>query len=369
MELFEFLNSSAKTCPSCRRTDIFPCDLIKLFFELDDSKASLNLDEILTNNEKLTKQVKELENKFTKLGTEARDSQVKLKEANEKSKIYERQIQLDNMALAGFKSLKEDAMKEIMKLNEQINNLKLDLLAEKQLRRSFQKTLHGFDPLNENYDTASLETASNHNNGPSTVDTFEPASSVTMMQLDVEAKPGKAEKAPEVHSTFVIPKKIQKSGDEPGFWARRHEIITKAEKSKPEGYRFLKIGLNDLPKLSSATSSSAVPSTSSNVPEPSISVIPRHDITRPLGFRRGLLGRQRFGDAATFSESPRASNILPSTNSGGDLFGSNSAFSFTLSSLEGNPFAQFRSLNNQEGSLSNISPPSNTPQGPKPSDR
>lgn len=154
---FNCLCFSSRTCPTCRNFAT-TSTLVKLFFEVDDDqKANLQLDDILKTNDELTSAVNELKEKTKKLEIELRETQGKLKDSSANEKRLERQKQIDDMTIAGVTSIKNDSMKEIMKLNQCLNTLKLDLLAEKQLRRMHQISLHDLKPDDENYNTNSIK--------------------------------------------------------------------------------------------------------------------------------------------------------------------------------------------------------------------
>lgn len=118
----------------------------------------MNLEEILKNNDELTKKHKIEEQKAQSLEIKNRALEAEQKETEVKVKGLERQKQLDEMAIAGLKSIKDDSANEIVRLNEVVRMLKLDLLAEKQLRRLYQCALHVFDPHNINYNIEALNT-------------------------------------------------------------------------------------------------------------------------------------------------------------------------------------------------------------------
>ena len=84
------------------------------------------------------------------------DTQAKLRESsNNESKLI-RQKQLDEMTISSLRMVKNESMKEIVKLNQQITCLKFDLLSERQIRRLQQMKLHELLPDDENYDISSI---------------------------------------------------------------------------------------------------------------------------------------------------------------------------------------------------------------------
>lgn len=179
--------------------------MIKVFFENDQQRLNDLHDELLKNNEQLTKDLAELKEKARRQEAELIEVKGKYREANDKVKKLEREKQLDEMALVTLKMIKEESAKEILKLNSHLNTLKLDLLAEKQLRRIHQTTLHQLDPKNENYDSKSItiddqpELPSNYSITP-------------FWQLYSESSNSKNETVKKDHS-YIVPSKIQKSNE------------------------------------------------------------------------------------------------------------------------------------------------------------
>lgn len=129
----------------------------------------------------------------------------KFRDLSEKLKKLERDRQLDEMALAGLRMIREESAKEIMKLNTQMNTMKLDLLAEKQLRRVHQTTLHQLDPSNENYDIKSIAVDEHPVESAATNYSITP-----FWQLNSEATKAETVKK---DRPYLIPSKIQKSND------------------------------------------------------------------------------------------------------------------------------------------------------------
>lgn len=171
--------------------------------------------------------------------------EISAKESLEKAKTLEKQKQLDDMAIAGFKGIKEELTKEIVKLNQNLKTLKLDLLAEKQLRRIHQTSLHSLDPQNENYNIANIIFDENkHNeikpkyfeelNGPS-------STIVPFWKLSCEAKPANINFSESF--SYIIPSKIQKgqpvktSNDKLHTYRLQRSLWSKSEK-KSIGFQF-----------------------------------------------------------------------------------------------------------------------------------
>lgn len=202
--------TSSRTCPTCRDNQNLN-SLTKLYFEFDDSKANLNIEDVLKTNEELTKEMKKLQEATRNAEEKLREMESAVKNANGKSKFLERQKQLDDMAIAGLKDIKDESTKEIIKLNGWMKSLKLDLLAEKQLRRMLQQKLHDIDPQNENYNTANIlidESRINETSMDVEAPTFRPI--VPFWKLNCEAK--KAEKETKSFKTpYIIPSKIQRA--------------------------------------------------------------------------------------------------------------------------------------------------------------
>lgn len=120
--------------------------------------------------------------------------------------------------MAGFRAIKEESEREIIKLKEQINSVSLDLLAEKQLRRIHQTTLNKFDPKNVDYDTSSiLNDESLTKRQEATTSSGDASKHYTITpfwKLSCEASGAKKEIVKvdkEKTKPYVIPSKIQKS--------------------------------------------------------------------------------------------------------------------------------------------------------------
>lgn len=198
----------------------------------------------------------------------ANEAEVKLQEANERTKILERSKQLDDMAIAGLKSIKEDSMKEIVKLNKSIKNLKLDYLAEKQLRRIHQTSLHKLDPDNDNYNVLKVndnEPKEGETQNGNEMDVSEASTGFApFWKLNPEAKPIEKDSV-KTKLPYIIPSKIQKAGSinfpsysKNDYLGARRFSVKNDNKSKPVNtFRTVNIG------SSSKTSVQLTPSTSS----------------------------------------------------------------------------------------------------------
>lgn len=166
----------------------------------------MDFEDILKVNDDLTSQVKSSEERAQKFETKFRELDVIHRRTLEIMKQKERQKELDDMAIVGLKSIKEDSIAEILQLQSQINNLKLDLLAERQLRRAHQTSLHELDPTNENYSKASISAFSNGN-------TKFPSIGSRVWSFNSEASPIIVK---DMDQTATIPRKIVKV-DKPAF--------------------------------------------------------------------------------------------------------------------------------------------------------
>ncbi|XP_070497702.1 E3 ubiquitin-protein ligase trul-1-like [Chironomus tepperi] len=195
---------NSSSCPTCRKA-LSRSSLIKVFFETDPNRFHVLHNDLLKANESLTNELENIKEKSRKQESELLEINAKYRESSEKNKKLERDRQLDEMALAGLRMIKDESAKELLKLNTQMNTLKLDLLAERQLRRVHQTTLHKLEPSNENYDIRSItvdedpveSTATNYNITP-------------FWQLNPEA--AKNETIKNDHP-FIIPSKIQKANE------------------------------------------------------------------------------------------------------------------------------------------------------------
>jgi hypothetical protein len=132
-----------------------------VFFEHDAQKVEDLHNELLRNNEKLLKEIRELKSKFNWQKSELESSLQKQKDIAAKLKEYERTKQLNDIEITSLHMIKKDCVGEIIKIKQENETLKLDLLAERQLRRFMQKELHKFDRDDENYNTKQIAINSN----------------------------------------------------------------------------------------------------------------------------------------------------------------------------------------------------------------
>jgi len=168
-----------------------------------------------------------IKDKSGKQEAELLEINAKFRDLSENLKKLERDRQLDEMALAGLRMIREESAKEIMKLNTQMNTMKLDLLAEKQLRRVHQTTLHQLDPSNENYDIKSIAVDEH----PVEVSTATNYSITPFWQLNSEATKTEAVKK---DRPYLIPSKIQKSNDNKLSTRKLDDHVAKKRSSSRE---------------------------------------------------------------------------------------------------------------------------------------
>lgn len=170
-------------------------------------------NDLLKNVEKLQKELTEIKDKANKQQAELLLVNTKYRESCQQVKDLEKTKQLDDMSMTSLKYIKEESAKEILKLNQQVSTLKLDLLAEKQLRRIHQTELHKFDPTNANYNAKNIAREDEQN---SDVAANQPINySITPFWLmkneadscETNKKSAKNDKP------YIIPSKIQKSCD------------------------------------------------------------------------------------------------------------------------------------------------------------
>lgn len=181
--------------------------VIKLFFEVDDRKASLNVEDILNTNEELAKKVKQLEATNSGQNLEIQESRIKIQQLSDAIKIHERNKRTDDMALSAYKALKQETMIHSTKLEEEVKYLKLDLLAERELRRIHQSKLREFDPQNDNYNPAAAEVTVEAT--PATGSRWQ---SKTAVDMSVECKPIDVASDPAAEcSSPEIPRKLVRS--------------------------------------------------------------------------------------------------------------------------------------------------------------
>lgn len=222
-----------------------------------------------------------------------------------------RQRQLDEMTIAGFKNIKDESASQIVKLNEALGNLKLDLLAEKQLRRIHQQSLHNFDPQNENYDTAKVDESRSRSNifenSPEASPKTLPRPIVPFWKLNCEAKPVLVNPKKSIQSSYIIPNKIQKGehkNDKLQSLQNQRSLWSKSDK-KPIGFPFMSPEASASPPIASAA-----PSTSSyRTPTPkrlfgeNFTFDPRVSIHQPSRFNFSLSPASRVRDLLD-SDSP-----------------------------------------------------------------
>lgn len=206
--------NTSRTCAFCRQSSS-ASSLIKVYFEnTDDSKIGDLHNELLTANTKLIKERDDLKEQNRLQSDEIREVSSKLMSAQEELKKLERTKQLDDMALAGFRAIKEESEKEIIRLKEQNNTLALDLLAERQLRRVHQTTLKKLTPDNPDYDVLAILNDESLAQKPSQSGDKNRHYSITpFWQLNCEAsKTGAIPKeiSKEKNKPYIIPSKIQK---------------------------------------------------------------------------------------------------------------------------------------------------------------
>lgn len=225
--------TSSKTCPTCRCATT-NTSLIKLFFTFDDQKANFHLEDVLKTNDELTQNFKQFQEKSTKLEVELREVKEKFKELSASEAMLKRQKQLDDMTIAGISGIKNESTKEIIKLNQALTALKLDLLAEKQLRRIHQKSLHELKPNDMNYDVKSIDIPDSSTAGKAPKDSskileFHKIAVPQQLQIN-ESKP------------YVIPSKIQKSNEDAKArqfnFNMKASILKNSKGEKPAGFQF-----------------------------------------------------------------------------------------------------------------------------------
>lgn len=201
---------SSRTCPTCRN-DVGPSSLIKVYVENDQSRLNDLHEDLLKTNEKLSKDLTNIKDKANKQESELIEINMKFRDTSEKLKQTQREKQLDDMKITTLNIIKEDSTKEILKLNTQITTLKLDLLAERQLRRIHQTTLQQLDPKNENYDLKSIAVDGQSEPANYTITPFWQLSTDT-----AKSDPPKKDK------NYVIPSKIQKANESKFSWNTDH---------------------------------------------------------------------------------------------------------------------------------------------------
>lgn len=99
----------------------------------------------------------ELKENFSKQEAQLIITRNELKAAQDRIKALEYQKQIHDLNMSSTNALKTEAMKEIIKLKDFIHSYKLDLMAERHLRRIYQLKLHEHEPDNENFEPSSVE--------------------------------------------------------------------------------------------------------------------------------------------------------------------------------------------------------------------
>lgn len=233
--------------------------VIKLFFEIDDSKAALSMDQLLNTNESQAKRISQLESTVSAQNLELQESKIKIQQLSDANKAHERNKKADDMALAAFKALKHDSMLDITRLQTEVKNLKLDLLAERELRRIHQGRLRGFDPQNDDYNPDSVEITLEDK--PSTL-----GGGLSMIAngLSVEAKPPAVEsEASTVSSSEETPAKLVKSTSAPVKMLDKIKFPGPRKPSEKPLKIFMKPSDDNIRSKRTAIGFSDMPSTSS----------------------------------------------------------------------------------------------------------
>lgn len=239
-----------------------------------------------------------------------------MRETLERNKILERQKQLDDMALAGFRGIKEEYTKEIVKLSENVQNLKLDLLAERQIRRIQQQSLRSLDPQNIDYDPDSV--TSEESKSVDSVENSRLKLDVPFWKLNCEAKLAIKSSDSKPPSTYLLPSKIQKAAEKETnrtndkFTAFRSQrsVWSKNEK-KPAGFHFIGKGT---PSSSSAESSLFIG------PSPSTSTCSPPANRKTTFGSRSLIVSQPSANPFRFSMGSPTFNFTQQDNSSGFTF-------------------------------------------------
>lgn len=183
--------------------------VIKLYFEIDDGKAALNMEDILNTNDELTKKMNKLEGTNSAQNLVIQENQIRMKELSEAIRLSESNKSLEAMALSGYKALHGETMVKMTELQEEVKVLKLDLMAERELRRIHQGKLRQFDPKNDNYNPDAVVSSTTVRSSTSLGGA---GPSMTANDLSVEAKVVSGESEPAVpRSSPEIPIKISKS--------------------------------------------------------------------------------------------------------------------------------------------------------------
>ena len=366
-----------------------------MFFTQDETKAALSLEEILKTNEQLAAELKQEMGKITSMEIKFNEMETKLKELTDKTKFLERQKQLDDMSIAGLRGIKDDSTKEIIKLSNNIENLKLDYLAEKQLRRLHQQTLHQMDPDNENYNIAKIQIDESKQNGVleggivTKIETQETPKGfhkgLNFWELQVEAKQADQDpvkpKSPQLKS-YVIPSKIQKASDDPQAHKNAVRLCKKPisfawpKKSNVSKLNFPQTGFNFY-NIEANTSTSSDP-------QPSTSTATQNQTQkRTFGEDKPEVSSLSFPSLASGSKIGVSNNsskltlfplptTLPTFSKQGFSFNLPASSSPSVQGYKFNPCSSYREslfANSPSPSRSSVDASTNNDNGPKMSDR
>lgn len=208
-----------------------------------------------------------------------------LGESEKEKRASEHQKQLDDLSIAGLNKIKESSSKDIVRQNQVIQTLKLDLLAERQLRRTMQLTLRNLDPDNDDYNCANLiiEDSSQATSSFNFNDTTE-ANIKPFWKYTCEPKPEVKESLTKQSTSYIIPNKIQKAAG-PSKHQSLCSLIDKSKKSLGYNFKF-------------------------EIQEPSVSKNPTLNRTFGEGFRFGTSQATRQTTEPKFNFST-VSNITP----------------------------------------------------------
>jgi hypothetical protein len=291
-----------------------------------------------------------MKEKTKKLELELRETQEKLRESSANEKRLERQKQMDEMTIAGITGIKNESTKEIIKLTQRLGTVKLDLLAERQLRRIHQTTLHELNPEDENYNPRTVQFDETVNGSS---DLIALSSSPFVSGIFKESPPildyslNKQIVVPET-KPYIIPSKIQKGSNKETSIKASRLTNFKNQRSlwigkKPEGFQF----------LPPTTTSTTQPSTSS------ASMLSKNQ-------------KRAFGEGLFFTEPISAATANSSTAAAGSSFFNFSINSPTfplVTSSSGLHSSNFATPLRNYREILETSPPQNGSGGPKISDR
>lgn len=226
--------------------------MIKLFFEsADDCKTDLlKLDEILKNNEELTKTLQDENKKFIEAQGKLVADKDKIEELTKKIKELEFQTRTDAASIAGLRDLRSELSTQVIKSRDICNNLKMDLLAERQLRRNLQLKLRELQPDDDNYNinkiddneyTTKPSQSNDELNGVSSSSPFPQVASPFTLGREIKTNPKPSE--PEKRQ-YSIPNKLIKAST----------IINPKRKPLPQGQNPFSF-LSSVPSTSAGSSS------------------------------------------------------------------------------------------------------------------